>query len=154
LPRSDYQCWPNNKYQLLSIDQDAAGLTWGFTFWDSNKTFMSSGKIGTQCPGSPDLENCKQHNTAHEIGHQFEINICSGILCPPANDPCGHCNQLAWCSNPPTSECNNQSDRQCPMYSDTLPQRNDGIERFEINDLFLGYCPYQPDSIRKAVDPK
>lgn len=143
----DFSCRPNNYFQLLGIDRAKDGKIWGFSMSDSNKMFIHSGLIETMCITTPELENCKQHTTTHEIAHQFGVNVCSGVAD-------NHDEQLAWCSNPPAPECNGLSDVQCVMFSIPLPERTDGIERFDIYDLFSGYCPYQPDSIRKATDPK
>jgi hypothetical protein len=130
---------------VLKID-GSGNLEWKRTYQSSNSAFSHIEPIEISCLHS--VENCKQHVMAHEIGHQFNINVCSGV-------PNGHCNQLAWCANDQLKQyCGNMTNISCVMNSLLLADREDGIERFDINDAFLATCPYQGDSVRKAKDPQ
>jgi hypothetical protein len=157
---SDWVCNSNNHFHIMGVGGESVAA-WGRTQYDrSNVTFQFIGKVEMvdQCPGN--LENCKQHLTVHETAHQFIVNP----------DNCDfHDTNLAWCSNPTQAECGGMSDRQCPMWSVEATQRFDGIERFDVRDLFTGMsssgqlvCTDPPEthiwqagegSIRKLKEP-
>jgi hypothetical protein len=146
----DWACADNNYFHLMGIKAEPNPFILGRSYHNSLASlaynFIASNE--QDCPNEPEKDRCKQNTEAHEFAHQFAVNVCSGIQG-------GHCDQLAWCSTPLLqSYCGNSTTVDCIMKPTDHTQRGDGIEHFDIHELFLATCPYQPDSIRLATDPQ
>ena len=76
------------------------------------------------------VDYLSQHNTVHETAHQFGVNLCAGTN--------GHDTRDAWCGD--HCEPNVAQTRSCVMGfgAPTNLSDWDGINRFCIEDLFLG----------------
>ena len=123
----DWECNSNNYFHVVASGFTSSG-DWGWTWSQCNETFLFTGTIAA-FPGTTFLSH--QETLDHELGHQFDVNPCS----PDCEH---HDTRNAWCDSTNHCALGGSSAEQCLMYSSTLAQRQDGVNRFDTTDLQLG----------------
>lgn len=138
---------PHDYFHLMGANRTTDhGLT--NAGYDFTYVFVGSIEDSSGANSSPHIKA----DTAHENGHDFEVNPCSV-------DP-GHDMRLAWCDSASHCGLGGAVEERCLMYSpNTINQVEDGVDYFDADDLLYGdptCAPGNPTpgAIRTDADPQ